>query len=82
MEPQVDYLKIDGSVKVDIIMRFETISDDFSAACKRLGLPSLKLPRRNKGIERATYHEYLDKPMQRMIGARYREDVTTFGYQF
>jgi len=62
------------------IGRFETIADDWAALCRALGT-AIELVRYNR-THGPPYPTYYTPRLVNLVGDRYREDVTRFGYQF
>jgi hypothetical protein len=66
---------------VDFVGRFESINDDFSHICERLGLPDLKLGHANKSKHR-NYREYSNQKTIDFVADVYGNDVRAFNYDF
>lgn len=66
---------------IDHVMRFETLSDDFDAAMRKLSLPPTRLPRRNAS-DREDYRKYYDRETIDLVSSRFSEEITQFGYAF
>lgn len=66
---------------VNRIMRYETLEEDFRAACADIGLPTEPLAVRNRG-EREHYARYYDAALRDLIARRYRDEIQRFGYDF
>lgn len=78
--------KIWGRSVIDDFIRQETVSEDLSRVCRRLGLPfdpdrieNLKV-RRDAGASH--YAVYYDPDTRRLVERRFRWEMLTFGYQF
>lgn len=78
---QIDYLTNEaGTVIVDRIGRFETLSADFDAFVRpRLECPAL--PHVNAS-EHADYRSYYSDADAEMVGSRFTRDIEAFGYRF
>ena len=69
-----------GRGKVPVhLLRFETLSDDFRAVCRRLGLGDLVLDKINAS-RRPRYRDVLDSELEFEIGKIYADDMQRFGY--
>ncbi len=75
---------IDGECCVDFIIRYESLLDDLTTVCKKVGLPELELPRLKSGIRPARYHysTYYDEESKAIVAERHRNDIRLFGYKF
>lgn len=79
--PQVDWLSVDGRLGVDHVAHLETIDADLAPVFRRLGLPTGRLPRRNRRFH-LHYAWYYDAPTRDLVARYYASDVAAFGYQF
>jgi hypothetical protein len=81
---QYDYISSEeGTVLVDEVLRFETLSSDFAKLCKRLGLVDDLLEHLNPSIrEKIHYRDYYDEATQNLIRRRFARDCEMFGYEF
>ena len=70
----------DGRLLVDVVGRWETLSQDFACVCRRLGL-DLKLPVENAS-RRTGYQGYYSDATRKLIATRYEADIKAFGYAF
>ncbi|MFZ9936128.1 MAG: sulfotransferase family 2 domain-containing protein [Luteolibacter sp.] len=81
----ISYLTLDGTtdgdIGVDFILRFESLSADFSKVCDRIGIESPVLPHRNASI-RNHYSVYYDQQMIDLVAARFAREIAMFGYDF
>lgn len=71
---------LDGAPLLDVVGRFERLTDDFNAVMARLGL-DVRLPHRNATTHRS-YQSYYTDETAALVGELFRLDVTTFGYTF
>ena len=71
------------AVLADFVGRFENLEEDFRLVAERIGLKS-DLPHAggSKGKNSSSYRNFYDERLARMVGERYREDATLFGYSF
>jgi hypothetical protein len=70
----------DGRLLVDVVGKFETLQQDFSAVTARLGLPDAKLPWRNPSRNREAAQAPVDPADRAWLADIYRRDYETFGY--
>ncbi len=66
---------------VDYYIRYEALNQDFESVCNRIGIPHVRLPRRNASM-REHYSTYYDDELKEMVGDRFREEIKFFGYEF
>lgn len=78
---QSDMLTDDrGRIMVDIVGRFERLSDDFAQVCNRIGIAA-RLPRVNATRHRP-YASYYSERSRWQVAALCRDDIERFGYRF
>ena len=79
---QIDYLVDDtGAIIVDFIGRFERLQDGFDQISRRIGRPSVELPRTNAS-QHAAYTDCYTPDMAEIVARRYARDIEQFGYRF
>jgi len=66
---------------IDLLMRFEKLDEDFAEACRRIGLPSQDLPRRNAS-NRTDYRNYYDDECRELVRVKFSEEIEFGGYTF
>ncbi|MBK1725619.1 sulfotransferase family 2 domain-containing protein [Halorhodospira neutriphila] len=82
-ERQHEYLVgLDGEVIVDYIGRYERLQADFSAICRRIGIPEPALPHRRRAADRTDYRRYYTDPLIEQVAEHYRRDIELLGYTF
>ncbi|MBS0632744.1 MAG: sulfotransferase family 2 domain-containing protein [Verrucomicrobia bacterium] len=79
--PQVDWITLDGRIAVDRVLRLERLGEEFPALCGDLGLPAVRLPRRNRRFH-WHYSWYYNDETRDFVGSYYAKDVAAFGYTF
>ena len=80
-QPQVDWLQdAGGRIDLDLIGRFEDLHCAYRQVAAHVGARA-ELPHLNQTM-REDYRQYYDVSTAEMVGAWFREDVATFGYQF
>ncbi|MFZ5908184.1 MAG: sulfotransferase family 2 domain-containing protein [Nitrospirota bacterium] len=66
---------------VDSVLRFETLDEDLSDFCARMGMEKICLPHWNKSPHE-DYRKLYDNHTREIIGRLYAEDIRLFQYQF
>ena len=69
-----------GKVLVDFIGHYETLAEDYSQVCARLGLDA-PLPHLNRSAHR-DYSSYYNDHTRGLVGEHFRRDVELFDYSF
>ena len=63
-----------------LIIRFESLLEDFSRVCSSLSLPALSLPHLNRSF-RPKIHGELSPALRRCVRDVYRDDFSFWGYE-
>jgi chondroitin 4-sulfotransferase 11 len=79
--PQIDWISIDGEPRTDFVARLERLPEDFRAICRRLDLPPVRLPHRNRRLH-LHYSHYYNRTTRELVAAYYARDIEHFGYEF
>lgn len=80
-QPQVEWLKDDeGAVSLDVIARFERLSEDFERIKRAIGIDA-DLPRLN-ATRRKDYRSYYDAETAAIVARWFADDIERFGYRF
>jgi hypothetical protein len=71
------------AILADFVGRFEKLDEDFRLVAERIGLET-GLPHAGGSRSRnsSAYRDFYDERVARMVGNRYLEDATLFGYSF
>ena len=72
----------DGQIIVDFVGKQETIYKDFAYICGRVGLPNLKLPRRNASEHKEYFQYYTTQENIDMVSEWFTQDIENFKYFF
>ena len=78
------FYMIDDELCVDFMIRYERLADDLAEVCRRVGLPTIVLPRLKAGLREAGHHysEYYDEISRGVVAGRHANDLRLFGYEF
>jgi hypothetical protein len=71
-----------GQIGVEFLGRFERLPEDFRFVQERTGLPRREPPWLQKARNAASYMDFYDEETLRIVGARFRQDIEMFGYEF
>jgi chondroitin 4-sulfotransferase 11 len=81
-DPQISYLiNYEGKFLLDYLGRYESLDKDFDFVCKKIGLPTVKLPHLRKS-NHDTYHNHYDDEIAKIIATKYKSDIDAFKYSF
>jgi chondroitin 4-sulfotransferase 11 len=81
IRPMTDYLLDEtGELCLDFIGRYETLGDDFSRVCHRIGI-AMPIPHMN-GTERGPYRDYYTETTRNLVAEAFAQDIEAFGYSF
>tara|TARA_Y100000034_G_C6642711_1_gene281001 strand:+ start:36 stop:611 length:576 start_codon:yes stop_codon:yes gene_type:complete len=81
LQPQYDFLQVDGEVKLDFVGRYENLREDFKKVEKDLGIRSVELPTIRTSTH-PDFKELYDKEMKEIVKRMYGNDFEEFGYEF
>jgi len=70
----------EGNLLVDFVGRYETLAQDFTQICRRLGIPAT-LPHVNRTVHR-DYRDYYTPETSAWVAAHFAADIRLFGYTF
>lgn len=83
LQLQSDYLvDLDGELLVDFIGHYETLHDDFSHICEKLGLPAPALPHKRKAGDRKNYLSYYTDDIAEQVANHFEKDIRMLKYRF
>ncbi|WP_200393099.1 hypothetical protein [Roseibacillus ishigakijimensis] len=78
---QVDWLKDGaGEVRVDRVLRFESLEEDFASLCADWGIRA-ELPHEMDSGRKFPWWQYYDEEARRMMAEKYGRDFEEFGYE-
>ncbi len=72
---------MDGRPRLDFVARMENLAEDFAGVCRRVRIPPVRLPRRNRRLH-GHYSWYYDDATRDLVGDYYARDISAFGYRF
>ncbi|MEM6484042.1 MAG: sulfotransferase family 2 domain-containing protein [Pseudomonadota bacterium] len=65
----------------DLIMKFESLEDDFFDAARQLSIDTYTLPRRNVSTHQH-YSYYYDDEIKDLVSAKFSEEIDFWNYEF
>jgi len=81
-QPQHTFLVgSDGNLLTDMIGRVEDMQSSYDVICRRIGIPSSPLGRKNTS-RRGDYRAYYDEQLIDGVARLYARDIELFGYDF
>lgn len=78
-KPQAFYVCSEGKIAVDIILRYETLSDDFEKMCTLYNL-DYTLDISNKSTKYMSFNEFYEQLDSELVYELYKNDFELFGY--
>ncbi len=84
IELQSDYVvDLHGRLLVDFLGHYETLQEDFAAACRRIGIAHPALPHRRQANGRGQdYRSYYSDDLAALLAQHFEADIRRFGYRF
>jgi hypothetical protein len=79
--PQIDWISFNGRIAVDQLIKLENLDKGFAKVRKELGLPPVRLPRRNSRFH-WHYSHYYDDSTRDLVAQYYSDDIRQFDYAF
>ncbi|NMF85925.1 sulfotransferase family 2 domain-containing protein [Nodosilinea sp. P-1105] len=66
---------------IDFLIRFEYLNEDFKEVCKKIYIPFVELPLRNKS-SRGHYSRYYDEDLKEKVRSKFSEEIKFGNYEF
>jgi hypothetical protein len=84
LQLQSDYLvDLHGNILVDFIGKYESLQDDFSQACERIGIKDITLPHKREAKDRKKdYRSYYTDETAELVAKHFEQDIRLLNYQF
>lgn len=80
--PQLDFITLDGSnVAVDRVIKLESIDQEISELCEKLGVPPVKMIKDNMS-QRKPYKTYYTPELISIVSSLYKDDLAVLNYTF
>jgi Sulfotransferase family len=82
--PIMDMFRLNGTMAIDFVGRYEALQADFDMLCHRLGVAEVPLlPRLKSGLRpQMDYRDCYDARTRARVADMYAEEIATFGYAF
>ena len=68
--------------RMDFVMRFENLGDDFRSVCRKVGIPEEPLQRRNVAAGQKSFKHYYDAETVELVASKFQCEIEAFGYSF
>jgi tetratricopeptide (TPR) repeat protein len=81
---QTDWLRLPGNhgLAISSVLRFETLSADFTDLCEKLRISSISLNQENSSGSSIHYSAFYNSTTLRKVSCLLKEDIYRFGYSF
>jgi hypothetical protein len=81
---QTDYLvDLHGNLIVDYLGHYESLAEDFTTVCSRIGVSHLPLPHKRKAADRdQDYRRYYSDETAELVALHFSRDIELLGYRF
>ena len=77
----LEYISYDKKIRVDHIIRYENLEEEFGEICERLDIPFVGLERTNTSSH-PHYSKFYPDDLSDFLREKYKEDIKEFGYEF
>lgn len=84
LQLQSDYLiDLHGNLLVDFIGKYESLQDDFTKACRSIGIKERTLPHKREAKDRKKdYRSYYSDQTAELVARHFYQDIKLLNYQF
>jgi hypothetical protein len=80
---QLQYISLNGEIKIDYVIRHENIEHDFNILCDMLNLTPTPLRRINKSSNSSIdYRDYYSLENKDLVYEMFKEEIDYFGFEF
>ena len=81
---QTDYLvDLHGNLIVDYLGHYESLAEDFTTVCSRIGVSHLPLPHKRKAADGdQDYRRYYSDETAELVALHFSRDIELLGYRF
>ena len=81
LQPQIDYITIDGKIGLDFVGRFENLQEDFKKVEELLGIPHKPLTKERYSPKVQADPKIYDQQMLEVVRDIYKQDFEELGYE-
>lgn len=84
LQLQSDYLiDLHGNLIVDFIGKYESLQEDFTKACRNIGIKERRLPHKREAKDRKKdYRSYYNDETAELVARHFAQDIQLLDYQF
>lgn len=79
---QLDWISLDGKIAVDLVVKFESLQEDYIRLCEELNIRARRLPHLKKMGNRGDYKNMYNDETKNIIYRRFKKDIEAFDYDF
>ena len=80
--PQIEWITDEaGKELVNFVGKFESLQEDFTEICNKLGKPEIQLPHLKKSTHKS-YKDYYTNESYAIISDWFSEDIVRFDYEY
>lgn len=80
---QYDFICVNGEPKIDYVIKFENLKDDYKKLCEILKVPHISLFKLNASKNsRVNYKDYYNNENKSLVEKIFERDINYFNYEF